>query len=889
MNRTWIAVSALTVGLLAACAVQAGEPAATTTTGTPDVYFVPFSHLDLFWGGTREECLARGCNIIAKAIRLARQSPQFRFLLEDEVFVANYLDSHRGAPEVEQLKKLVRSGQIEIAPKWAAIYQDLPDGEVQVRNLAIGKRYARDVFGVDPQVAHLGDLPGYTPQFPQILSQSRIPFAVMTRMGPADKSLFHWKSPDGSRTLVWNSLKSYCWGTFLHSSRMTDEQKLARFRKDLADVQATTSGPILMHFGCDLWSPPDNLVEIVERFNARAPARLIFATPVEYFRRVQSQPGTAEVSGEIPSSWPNLIASLPHLWPPITPATNTLLAAEKFAAINDALGYADYPGGEFETLWKSLLEALDHNQDGQGGLPGDRGKIEGREVAALRGGQILRDMLRNLAERVEVPVPGSFPIVVFNPMSWTRDDLVQAHVTLFGEANPADLAAFKKGMRLVDETGQSIPFHIKQYSENISRALEMAFVARGVPSLGYRTYYLVAAEQADTFPPTAKVTLDAERDLREPRRPLGSDKLENAFYRLSVDRATGRVALFDKELNREVCRDMEVSALEERGGNYIGIEPPSGRTLISVVDRVAVEENNAVRAVVRIDLRIADIPIVQRLTLYHDLKRLDIENTVDWRSHRFLRIRQVFPAAVSNAAIHYGVPFGANVSTNILPGAGTRFGDEITNESWRRSRLIHDWLHLGAGDWGMTIAADHAQFRLEDEAVVAEMVRGTRFTSVKVVRGEDVGSMQYPPPGSYTFRYALASAPGDWKAAKAYRAGLGFNSRLLPVYVADAVSTKSLPPTASFCTLKQDNVVVSALKKADVGPSLVLRAYEIEGSPLETSLEFLGRPATVSEVNLLEEDVQQSPRQSLRGVPYAIKTVKLELPKTPGRTGGDAR
>ena len=78
--------------------------------------------------------------------------------------------------------------------------------------------------------------------------------------------------------------------------------------------------------------------------------------------------------------------------------------------------------------------------------------------------------------------------------------------------------------------------------------------------------------------------LDAEHDRREPRRPLGSDVLENAFYRLSVDRATGRVTLFDKALGRDVCRDMEVAALEERGGNYIGIEPPSGRTLFSPVD-----------------------------------------------------------------------------------------------------------------------------------------------------------------------------------------------------------------------------------------------------------------------------------------------------------------
>jgi hypothetical protein len=44
-----------------------------------DVYFVPFSHLDFYWGGTREECLSRGNRIIAKAIQLAKESPQFRF------------------------------------------------------------------------------------------------------------------------------------------------------------------------------------------------------------------------------------------------------------------------------------------------------------------------------------------------------------------------------------------------------------------------------------------------------------------------------------------------------------------------------------------------------------------------------------------------------------------------------------------------------------------------------------------------------------------------------------------------------------------------------------------------------------------------------------------
>ena len=845
-----------------------------------DIYFTPFSHLDFFWGGTREECVSRGNRIIAKAIQLAKESPQFRFLLEDNVFVANFVDSHRGSPEVEELKRLVKEGRIEISPKWVGIFQGLPDGEVHARNMAIGKRYAQNVFGVDAQVSHLGDLPGYTPQFPQILEQSRVPYVVITRMGPSDKYAFNWTSPNGSKVLAWNSLKGYGWGTFLTSKTRSDEEKRERFLGDMADVQKAWSGPIMMHWGTDLWTAPDDLVATVEKFFKSVPAKLTIATPSDFFHQLQKSRTIADVSGEIPSSWPNIVSSLVHVWPGIIPATNTLLAAEKFATINYALGYAEYPQQEFDFMWKKLVESMDHNHDGQGGRIGDNRKIEYEQLSVIRGGEILRDSLRNIAERVEVPIPDSFPIVVFNPLGWERDDVVRAHVTLYGNVGPYEIDAFRKGMRLLDEMGNSVPFFVEEWSENISRALQLVFVARGVPSLGYKTYYLVAADKPDVFPETATVSLDRQKDQREPRRALESDVLENSFYRLSVDLATGRVTLFDKVLGRDVCRDMEVVALEERGGNYIGKEPPSGRTIVSMVDSVDVLENNPVRAVVQIKSRIADIPTTQRLTLYQGIKQLDIENTVEWRSARprFIRVRQLFPVASPNAALNYGIPFGANSANNLMPNAETIREDEITNESWRRSRHIHDWIHAGAADGGLTIATDHQQVRLEDDVICAEMVRGTKYVSVKVGRGDEITSMYYPPPGTYVFRYSLSSGPGDWKKSKAYRSGIGWNNPLLPISVADEITSKSLPPTRSFCALKQDNLVLSALKKADLGPSILLRAYEIEGSPVKTPVEFLGRRATFAEVNLLEEDIGGASQKELRGGPFVIKTIKLDYP-----------
>ena len=317
--------------------------------------------------------------------------------------------------------------------------------------------------------------------------------------------------------------------------------------------------------------------------------------------------------------------------------------AEKFAAINYALGYAPYPQQQFDALWVKALESMDHNNYGQGGDIGDQRKVGYAQAAILQGGQILRESLRNIAERVRNPFPVSTPIVVFNPLSWTRDDVVNAHVTLYGDVQPAAIPDYRKAMRLVDEKGASIPFHVDEYTENISRAVQLVFVARGVPSIGYKTYYLVPAEQADAFPKAAELKLDTDNDARNPRRVVGSHVLENAYYRVTVDRAVGRIEIFDKELGRVVAKDLEIAASEERGGNTLSVEPQTGRTIVNVISSVEIEENNPVRTVVRISGDIAGVPITQRLTLYQGLKRIDLENSVDWKPGRFLKIEQWFP------------------------------------------------------------------------------------------------------------------------------------------------------------------------------------------------------------------------------------------------------
>jgi alpha-mannosidase len=122
---------------------------------------------------------------------------------------------------------------------------------------------------------------------------------------------------------------------------------------------------------------------------------------------------------------------------------------------------------------------------------------------------------------------------------------------------------------------------------------------------------------------------------------------------------------------------------------------------------------------------------------------------------------------------------------------------------------------------------------------------------------------------------------------------MALTNPLIPVSPADDLSTKSLPPTQSFCSASADNVVISALKHSEADGAnggVILRAFETEGSPADLSLTCFGRQVSFREVNLLEDELPSSDRardqhaaaeQSVVKMrPFEIRTVKLQLNET---------
>ena len=106
---------------------------------------------------------------------------------------------------------------------------------------------------------------------------------------------------------------------------------------------------------------------------------------------------------------------------------------------------------------------------------------------------------------------------------------------------------------------------------------------------------------------------------------------------------------------------------------------------------------------------------------------------------------------------------------------------------------------------------------------------------------------------------------------------MAFNAPLLPVSAIDELAHKPLPPERSFCSIEGDNLVVTAVKKADREDSIIVRLFEARGATAQTPVRFLGEERSFHPANMLEENLPGAEQKVMRLAPYEIGTVKVRV------------
>ena len=524
-----------------------------------------------------------------------------------------------------------------------------------------------------------------------------------------------------------------------------------------------------------------------------------------------------------------------------------LLAAEMFDALASTLG-ARSQAERLDEAWKHLLAAQSHDVglceysrwQGDRMAPADRledfhnftwGAIgyNHLDAAQQQARPLLDASLKHIAARIKSRADqrGAQAITVFNPLCWSRTDVVTT-----GRIYPVPSAT--RGLVVRDRSGQPVASqmitHTKDADGNLVVA-ELAFLATDLPSAGYDTYYLDFLPQAA---PTATTTLKIEES---------SLVMENEHLHVRLDPATGGMAaLVHKPTGRDI--------LDAADGAFPRLTGKPNPNLSRKPNPPAFFDTAKSKA--QIDW-LAKGPLQAELRAQHSLPYLRFETRVSLAAgapHVEVYVRilcQVPPhsdPAPANIKEGYWLSLRpAFPVTEVL--RDFPFGIEETKNPTFHALTFVDLL---GKDGGLLMLHSGTQFfRRDEQGVVGNLV---------MREWESHFTREYGWPIYAEYRYRLIPHGIGMAHSERLRAARAFSR---PAFcVVAPTQDGALPLRKSFLEVVPAGVQLSALRRKTDG-SVELRVVEVEGRQHQAALT-LGFPmAAAAETNLLGSKVADVP------------------------------
>jgi alpha-mannosidase len=150
------------------------------------------AHIDMAWLWPWTETVDVVHRTFSSALQLMREFPDLTYTHSS---AQAYEWMEEKYPSLfEEIRERVREGRWELTGgMWVEPDLNMPDGESQVRQLLLGKRYFKEKFGVDIRTGWNPDSFGYNWQLPQIYKKSGIDFFVTQKMTWNDTTEFPYK------------------------------------------------------------------------------------------------------------------------------------------------------------------------------------------------------------------------------------------------------------------------------------------------------------------------------------------------------------------------------------------------------------------------------------------------------------------------------------------------------------------------------------------------------------------------------------------------------------------------------------------------------------------------------------------------------------------------
>ena len=849
---------------LAALCFAAGGASAQQTDGksvapkTYKAYMVSDAHLDTQWNWdvqtTIREYIPR---TLFQNLYLMERFPDYRFSFEGGVvysWMKEYYPMH-----YERMKKYIASGQWHIAgASWDANDPNMPSAESFFRNILLGQEFYKKEFGVRSTDIFLPDCFGFGYTLPTIAAHSGLIGMSTQKLSWRNHDFYdapyHKKNPfswgvwygiDGSSVIAAFDTGGY------NSELPENVQYNERLMERAAHGYDNTCFRYYAGGGEGVGDKGNSgTVTTCRRLtkainDPNAPIEIISATSDDLFKAYLGR------KAELPSFDGELLMDV-HATGCYTSQTamkyynrrNEELtgAAERASVAADWLGALAYDQRKLTEIWQRFIWHQFHDDLTGTSIPEAYTWSWNDELIALRqGGDVMNSAVGALSYSLDTRVKGT-PVVVYNAVTYPVKAVVEAEIPL---------AAKAKGVAVYGPDGRRVAAQI------LSREGDKAVIAfaADVKSVGYAVYDVRPASPA-----------------RSSALKVNGNTIENAVYKVTLDRNGDIASLVDKRYGRELVEQGKAFRLAIFEGNPSN-EWPAWEVLKEVVDKtpravtdnvsVSVGEEGPVRASLKVERTYGDSKFTQYITLTDGAQddRIDIRTTVDWNSRNTL-LKAEFPMSVSNAKAAYDLGIGF-----IERGNNTATAYEVPALKWAD-------LTDADGSYGISVLNDckYGWDKPADNTIRLTLIH-TPSTEKRYPHQRDLDL------GVNHFTYSIVGHKGT------DRSGVVAASEQLNLPLVAYVAPKhagSLGRTFSMLESSTPQIGVRALKKAEDGDGYIVRCYELTGKPVENArITFPAQILSAEECNGIEEKIGAAETEGrsliVSAGKFAPKTYRVRL------------
>jgi len=534
-------------------------------------------------------------------------------------------------------------------------------------------------------------------------------------------------------------------------------------------------------------------------------------------------------------------------------------------AVFAALCGANYPKNFIALSYNYLLQ--NHGHDSIGGCSRD---VVADDVMARF--KQSREISSCVFERAFIDVAGDIKlegfseddsaIVVYNPAPFCRSEVVEARV----ELRPRPDSDKNQSFHILDEDGTELPYQlvstkrdnsqVVQYmhdSPNIipTEQYEVRLFVPNVPAMGYKTLKLV--------------TLKNIERAKTPETLLTSPTtMENEYLAVSIN-SNGTFNVINKETGKEYKNlgFLKDSSEIANPWEHFTVEQEETFTTLTETPRISIVRNGKLETSFKVALdwmlpesrgandkkrssHLVACPIETIITLKKGAKYVDIQTTVDNRAEdHYLQVG--FPTGIVTDDVY------AQGQFDVVKRRVPKLDYSLYDEEPMTEHPMNSFVTMSDGTNGVALLnCGLKAYEVDDidseRTMYLTLLRAFPLRicvcSMQDYSDIDKGSQCL---GKHTFKYAFYPYAGDHENGKVWQESERFTLDLSLAQLAPMKGGKN-PMTHSFIELKEENLNISAVKKAEEGEGYIVRLFNHTNSTIKNAIRLNKGIAPIAQV-----------------------------------------